>query len=163
MSSAFSAASPPTQDAFRDVLSLFPAGVNILSTSVDGAPYATTATAFSSLSLDPMLVMVALGHDSRLLEHVRRTERLGISYLSAGQRGTATLLAQRTKDCGAVAWDDIDGLPAVRGARAFLGTRVTQFVSAGDHDVLVCAVEAAQKHDHVAPALVYLEREFHTL
>jgi flavin reductase (DIM6/NTAB) family NADH-FMN oxidoreductase RutF len=154
---------PPSQETFRDVLAMFPAGVNVLSTSVDGQPYATTATAFSSVSLDPMLVMVALGRDSRLLERVRQTQRLGISYLHGDQRETATLLARRTKDCAQVPWEEIDGLPAVRDARAFLGTRVTEFVSAGDHDVLLCAVETAQKHGQAAPPLLYHEREFHTL
>jgi flavin reductase (DIM6/NTAB) family NADH-FMN oxidoreductase RutF len=142
---------------------MFPAGVNVLSTAVEGEPYATTATAFSSLSLDPMLVMVALGRDSRLLEHVRHTQRLGISYLNSEQRETAALLARRTKDCRQVPWDEIDGLPAVRHARAFLGTRVTRFVSAGDHEVLLCAVETAHKSDDASPPLLYHQREFHTL
>jgi flavin reductase (DIM6/NTAB) family NADH-FMN oxidoreductase RutF len=151
---------PPSSDEFRDVMAMFPAGVNVLSTSVDGEPYATTATAFSSLSVEPLLVMVALGRDSRLLEHVRRTRLLGISYLHADQRDTAVLLAGRMKDCAAVTWESIGGLPAVREARAFLGTRIDRFIPAGDHEILLCAVDVVQKLNSGSAPLLYHERQF---
>jgi hypothetical protein len=65
-------------DAFRDVMATVCAPVTVVTTTTaDGKPYGTTVSAFASLSLDPPLVMIALGNRSGLLAHARASGRIG--------------------------------------------------------------------------------------
>lgn len=55
----------PTVGAFRDVISRFPSGVVILTTRLDEDDYAITVSSFTSVSLDPLLVLVCVAQDTR--------------------------------------------------------------------------------------------------
>jgi flavin reductase (DIM6/NTAB) family NADH-FMN oxidoreductase RutF len=137
------------------------APVAVVTASDEGRPHGTTVSAFSSLSLDPPLVMVALDRSSDLLAILRRTGRFGVNLLSYAQDDLAVRFAQkgRTKFDG-VDWREEDGLPRLMPRSGWLACRVTELHDGGDHLLAIGQVEVAEPSAE-AP-LVYHKRRFGT-
>jgi flavin reductase (DIM6/NTAB) family NADH-FMN oxidoreductase RutF len=97
-----------------------------------------TLNSFTSVSLDPLLVLVSLGHGSRTLDTVRRSRRFSISMLHRGQRQVAVDFASHS---GAFPEVHVQrtgsGLLLVRHALTHLSCDVHELVAAGDHDVVL--------------------------
>jgi flavin reductase (DIM6/NTAB) family NADH-FMN oxidoreductase RutF len=70
---------------FRDFMRHWPTGVAIVTTAGPNAPVGCTVNALMSLSMEPPLLVVSLGEDSRTLEVIRRTELFGASVLTPEQ------------------------------------------------------------------------------
>src|SRR5690242_13554525 len=83
---------------FRDLMSMVCGPVVVITTAEGQEPAGTTVSAFSSLSLQPRLVMLALDRTSRLLARLRRTRRFGVNILDSGQSELATLFATKRED-----------------------------------------------------------------
>jgi flavin reductase (DIM6/NTAB) family NADH-FMN oxidoreductase RutF len=149
-------------DAFRDVMATVCAPVTVVTTTTaDGKPYGTTVSAFASLSLDPPLVMIALGNRSGLLAHARASGRIGVNLLSHDQQSVAGSFACSGGDKFAgVRWSWADRLPRIHGAVGWLVADVDQLVPGGDHTILLAAVRSAQTW--AAPPLIYARRRFGT-
>lgn len=155
------ASDPITPEAFRAIMGTVTSQVTVVTTTVDAKPHGTTVSAFSSLSLDPPMVLVALDRDSRLLAHALRTRRIGINLLGHGQHHLAVAFAQKNDDKFAdVAWSEWDGLPRLDGAPGWLACDVDRFVDGGDHVVLFARVRATAT-DEGRP-LIYGQRLFGT-
>src|SRR5437868_9343448 len=89
MTSAIAATDSRTLDAreFRRALGCFPTGVAIITTrDVDGTPIGLTCNSFSSVSLEPPLVLWSLRCNSSSLGAFRRAKAFGINVLSEDQR-----------------------------------------------------------------------------
>jgi flavin reductase (DIM6/NTAB) family NADH-FMN oxidoreductase RutF len=150
-----------TTDAFKDAMAAVCAPVTVMTTSCDGRPFGTTVSAFWSLSLRPPMVGLALAYDSELLHRLRATRRLGVNLLADGQQDLALNFARKggAKFDG-VSWTADAGLPRLTAAPVWLACDVEQFVSAGDHVVLVAAVAGIARRP--ALPLVYAQRAFGT-
>ena len=73
------------QQEFRDVIGRFASGVTIITTSVDGAPFGTTASAVSSLSLDPPMVLVCLNKTSSTQAAILKAGHFCVNILAEGR------------------------------------------------------------------------------
>lgn len=127
--------------AFRDCVGEFATGVAVVIAEHHGEPAGMTLNSFTSVSLDPLLVLVSLGHASRTLSTVLASERLGISVLHRHQREVAVDFASPG---GAFPANWVrrtyDGYLVVEGAAATLHCEVADSVRAGDHDLVLGAV-----------------------
>ncbi|KAA1398328.1 flavin reductase family protein [Aeromicrobium ginsengisoli] len=136
--------------------------VTIVTTATtDGAPYGTTVSAFASLSLDPPMVSISLGRESRLLAHIRRSETIGVNILAANQADLATWFARSQGDKfqeAVWAWDS--QLPRLDQCAGWLTCTVNALIDGGDHVVVLACVNTAQTSS--APPLVYARRKFGT-
>jgi flavin reductase (DIM6/NTAB) family NADH-FMN oxidoreductase RutF len=84
------------QRRFRDALGLFPTGVTLLTTRApDGADHGMTANSVTSVSLDPMLLLVCVEHASRLHAALLASGLWGISVLPADAESLSRRLARR--------------------------------------------------------------------
>jgi flavin reductase (DIM6/NTAB) family NADH-FMN oxidoreductase RutF len=143
---------------FRDCVGEFATGVTIVTTEVDGEPAGMTLNSFTSVSLDPLLVLVSLGHGSRTLAAMARSGRFAVSILHRGQREVAVDFAER----GAafplkhVRRRD-DGYLVVAGAAAVLCCTVMETVRAGDHDLVLGEVVEIE-HGGGEPLVFYRGR-----
>jgi flavin reductase (DIM6/NTAB) family NADH-FMN oxidoreductase RutF len=73
--------------AFRKAMGSFPTGVTVVTVaSDDGGMHGVTVNSFSSVSLDPLLVLVCLHEASRAVGQIERGGAFGVSVLSAGQQ-----------------------------------------------------------------------------
>lgn len=129
--------------AFRRCVGAFPTGVCVVVAEHGGQPAGMTLNSFTSVSLDPLLVLVSLGHGARTLDAVRRSGRFAISILHRGQRRVALDFAERGAPFPAGHVERAgDGQLVVRHALAELRCSVDGLVTAGDHDLVLGAVRA---------------------
>ena len=148
-------------DDFRSTMASVCAPVTIV-TAMDGErPHGTTVSAFSSLSLEPPLVMVALDRGSDLLAIVRVVRRFGVNLLSHLQDELALRFARKGLDkFDGVPWRAEHGVPRLADASGWLVCELHELHDGGDHEIAVGHVYAAEP---IAGApLVYHDRQFGT-
>jgi flavin reductase (DIM6/NTAB) family NADH-FMN oxidoreductase RutF len=151
--------------AFRDTLGSFPTGVAVVTATGEGGAAGLTTNAFSSLSLDPPLVLVCFDHGSRTLGVVRQSGRFAVNVLRAGQEDLATLFAGKAphpEKFAAVTHTADHGVPVLDDALAWLVCDVQALHPGGDHDIGVGAVTAFA-HDPAGEPLVFHAGRFRTL
>ena len=115
----------------------------------DGNPHGMTANSFTSVSLDPPLVLVCVDFRAKILETFHKAERLGINVLSEGQRELSQTFARRGEDrFNGVDWHAGEsGVPLLPGALAWLECVLVNKVDAGDHAILIARVKHAVCHE----------------
>jgi len=145
----------PGSAVFRDCLGEFATGVTVVTAEHDGEPAGMTLNAFTSVSLDPLLVLVSLGHGSRTLTAVRQSKRFAVSILHRGQSEAAVDFAARGMPFPAHhVRRTFENFSAVEGAAAVLCCGVTEIVVAGDHDLVIGEVLAIE-HRGGEPLVFY--------
>ena len=144
---------------FRQAIGHFASGVTVVtSIRADGEPVGTTASAVTSLSLDPPLVLVCLGRASLTLQAVRAHGAFVVNVLAAPQRHLSANFARRGQ---AAAWDGVrhrpgpTGSPRLDGVLAALECTVENSLPGGDHEIVVGRVRDVETSDNDAAPLLY--------
>ena len=146
-------------DDFRDTLAGVPAPVTIVTTSSTEGPHGTTVSAFSSLSADPPLVLVALDRKSDLLNLLPQTGKFAVNLLAGDQEDLGLTCAKKgSGKFDKVPWHEDRGLPRIDGAAAWLACDIQEFLPGGDHVIVVGLVTACESEKD--EALVYHRRRF---
>ena len=120
----------------------FATGVAVVTTA---GPAGLTTNAFTSLSLEPRLVLVCLDQGSRTLAAVRGEMRLAVNVLAAGQEDLAVKFAGKASHAEKfrdVEWRESAGVPVLAGAVAWVAGPVRELLPGGDHEIAIVAVEA---------------------
>jgi flavin reductase (DIM6/NTAB) family NADH-FMN oxidoreductase RutF/DNA-binding GntR family transcriptional regulator len=132
------------QQAFRDVIGRFASGLTVITTTVDRAPFGTTASAVSSLSLEPPMVLVCLNKASETQAAILKAGAFCVNILAEGQQDLAYQLAGKgDKFAGTGYQGGIDGVPVLRDTLAHLECRVAETVTGGTHTVFLAHVAVA--------------------
>lgn len=125
---------------------MFPTGVSVVTTHApDGAPYATTANALLSVSLDPMLLLLSVASAGHTCVNLSRDGRFAVNFLRGDQAsiadfyGRASPLERRQLPGGHTAHES--GLALLDGAVAWMVCGIRQQVQAGDHTLFIAEVE----------------------
>lgn len=148
---------PVSRSAYRQALSRFATGVSIATTYVRDLDYAMTVTAFTSVSLDPPLVLVCVEKRARFHEAVLRSGVWAVSVLPNGAAEVSDRLATRGRPLGGQL-DDIGYERGVTGAAVLLDAlariecRTWATYDGGDHTIVVGAVVSAEVRDDNDPA-----------
>ena len=148
-------------EQFRSVMGHFATGVTVVTAATPDGPVGMTANAVCSLSLEPLLLLVAFDNEARTLSAVHRTGRFGVNVLAAGQEELARLFASKIRDrdkFAGVAHTVNDGIPVLDGVLAWVGCRLERLIPAGDHTIGIGAVEAAEAGREGAPLLWFRGR-----
>jgi flavin reductase (DIM6/NTAB) family NADH-FMN oxidoreductase RutF len=138
-----------TQAEFRKALGCFATGVTVITVDREGEVHGMTANAFTSVSLDPMLVLVCVDHRARTHAHLHAKKRFGINVLCESQRTISEYYAraaethQHAEEAGARFDRTRHGTPVLRGALAYLECRLQSAHEAGDHTIFIAEVEDA--------------------
>ena len=125
-------------DHFRAVMGNFATGVAVVTATGPVGPVGMTANAVCSLSLEPLLLLVAFDNAARTLGVVRDVERFGVNVLAAGQEDLARLFASKLPEeekFAGVPHSVHDGIPVIDGALAWVGCRLERLVPGGDHTI----------------------------
>ncbi|MFC0454126.1 flavin reductase family protein [Rhodococcus jostii] len=153
---------PPTVDdaTMRGVHRTFVTGVTVVTTMDHGVPKGLAVNAFSSISLDPALVMVCVQRSSATHDPLFRSTHLGINILAADQLSTASVFASKGVDkFAAVPWSPAEhGSPVLSGACAWMEAEICERLQVRTHTAFVARVVGAEHSDR--PALVYRAGEF---
>lgn len=124
--------------AFRDAVGEFATGVTVVIAEHDGRAAGMTLNSFTSVSLDPLLVLVSLGHGSRTLDLVAAAGRYSVSVLHRGQRAVAIDFATPGAPFPAEHTTATrEGFRVVAGAAATQHCEVQEVLRAGDHDLVL--------------------------
>jgi flavin reductase (DIM6/NTAB) family NADH-FMN oxidoreductase RutF len=124
--------------AFRGCVGEFATGVAVVTAEHEGVPAGMTLNSFTSVSLEPLLVLVSLAHGSRTLHATRPSGRFAVSFLARSQTDVALEFAQPWAPfaLGRVERDR-EGFLAVTGAVAVLRCEVQRIEDAGDHALVL--------------------------
>jgi len=139
------AVQPLDQRRFRDTVGAFATGVTIVTASGPDGPAGLTTNAFSSVSLDPPLVLVCFDATSRTLPVVAAAGRFAVNVLRAGQEELAATFASKrvaAEKFADVTHREAHGVPVLDRALAWLACDVERLVPAGDHTIGIGAVLA---------------------
>jgi flavin reductase (DIM6/NTAB) family NADH-FMN oxidoreductase RutF len=124
--------------AFRGCVGEFATGVAVVTAEHEGVPAGMTLNAFTSVSLDPLLVLVSLGNGSRTLYATTASGRFSVSILRRGQHQVALAFSEPGAPfpLGHVETDR-EGFLTVSGATAVLRCEVEWIEPAGDHSLVL--------------------------
>jgi 3-hydroxy-9,10-secoandrosta-1,3,5(10)-triene-9,17-dione monooxygenase reductase component len=129
-----------TSRRFRDAIGSFPTGVAVVTAE---GPAGLTTNAVTSLSLDPVLLLVCFDNDSRTLPFVRQSRRFAVNILRAGQEELARIFASKAvpDEKFAAATHHVDhGAPILEGVLAWFVCDLQELVPGGDHTIGIGAV-----------------------
>jgi 3-hydroxy-9,10-secoandrosta-1,3,5(10)-triene-9,17-dione monooxygenase reductase component len=151
----------------RDAMSRFATGVTVVTTlGHDGEPHGATANAFTSVSLDPPLILVCLAHTSNTLQALRAHGSFAVNVLSSRHEDLARSFARSGDEA---AWGDPEhltgptGSPLLAGVHAAIDCTVFAVYPGGDHDIVVGEVQHILVDDEPGDALLWFRSTFGTV
>lgn len=147
-------------EEFRRACGRFATGVAVASvTDERGGAHGLTVSSFTSVSLEPPLVLICLGHEVTMIEAFRGASHFGINILREEDGELSQRFATKGLDrFNGIAWRrGHTGVPLIDCALATMECEVHQRISSGDHDILVGRVLATHVEDG-APLVHYFGR-----
>jgi flavin reductase (DIM6/NTAB) family NADH-FMN oxidoreductase RutF len=155
-------------DAFRRAVGHFPPGVTVVTTRLDGIDHAMTASAFSSVSLEPVSVLVCVDKEARFRDAVLESGFWGVSVLSTAGRRAADWFATKGRplvgqlDRFAYHRGPVTGTALLDDALAWLECRTLAVYDGGDHDIVLGEVVDLSLGDRDGAPLVYVRGRYGT-
>lgn len=154
------ATQPVTSQEFRRACGQFPTGVTVVTVREGAGARGMTANSFTSVSLDPPLILVSIDRRNRTHALLQTGSRFAVNLLSEAQRQWSDRFAGRQGDLQSV-FDDLphcrtaDGLPLLSGTLAAFVCRVAAIHPAGDHSLVIGRVEQIVTSPGAAPLLFF--------
>jgi flavin reductase len=137
-----------TAAEFRKAMGGFATGVTILTVDLEGEIHGMTANALTSVSLDPLLLLVCVDRAARTHAHLHAKKRFGINILAESQRGISEYYARplggdehAEAEAGARFDRTPQGTPILHDALAYLECKLQSAQPAGDHTIFIAEVE----------------------
>jgi flavin reductase (DIM6/NTAB) family NADH-FMN oxidoreductase RutF len=149
------------EHAFRALLGHYASGVVVVTARVDDADHAMTANSFTSVSLQPPLVLFCVQRDSRFHDAILQSDQWVVNILSADQAPAARWFAERGRPLAGqmevvdYSRDD-DGIALLTGCIGHIFSTTENIYPGGDHSIVVGRVTRLSLVNPDAPALVYL-------
>ncbi|WP_210347768.1 flavin reductase family protein [Agrobacterium rosae] len=131
--------------ALRDAFGAFPTGVTVVTTrDADGRPIGFTANSFTSVSLDPPMLLVCLARTSRNFGVMTGTKTFAVNILSETQKDVSNTFARPVENrFAAVSWSDgPGGCPVFDDVAAWFECTMENVLEAGDHVILLGQITA---------------------
>ena len=155
-------AEPVGPEGFRSAVGSFVSGVTVITTFRDGAPLGTTASALTSLCLEPPMVLVCMNRESATRQAVIDCGHFAVNVLREEHAEIARSFARSGDDkFDSVAHTILDGLPLLDEALAHFTCQVERAVDAGTHTVFFALVSKAAADE--GPPLVYFRGDLGAL
>lgn len=120
---------------FRDAMGKFATGVTVLLTENEGEIHGMTANGFMSVSLEPKLVVISIGHKARFLEKVTKAQKYTVNILAEDQEYYSRHFAGQPIE--AVEFDTLAGQPVLKGVVAQIVCDVVSEHVEGDHTLFI--------------------------
>jgi len=150
---------------FRKALGHFTTGVTVVTVEREpGKIHGMTANSFTSVSLDPMLILVCVDHRAKMLPFLEKKKHFGVSVLKAGQETISEYFAKREHSSEAEQRLGIHfrqtpgGAPVIDDTLLQMDCRVVGAHVAGDHTIFIGEVQDAEMHE--GEPLLYFRGEY---
>src|SRR5579864_2012335 len=124
---------------FRNTVGVFATGVTVITTQGAEHPYGMTANAFSSVSLDPPLILVCVIKGTEGAESIQKNGVFAVNILCTDQEPISRYFASKDRPRGWQAFEQVShtraasGSPILDGSAAYLDCRLAASYDAGDH------------------------------
>jgi len=152
-------------EMLREVMGLYPTGITVVTAkAADGAPYGVTVNSFSSVSLDPPLVLFSLSRKLHTLSALLSAKAFAIHFLREDQKYISARFAKALAN----KWEDVPyregntGSPIIEPALAVLECELYAQYDGGDH-VIVLGRIAHMEKDPACNPLVFFRGKYHTI
>ena len=153
-----------TSDQFRQVMGNFATGITVVTTrDAGGKPYGLTVNAFTSVSLDPILVLVCFDNRLSSLQAFKDSKYFGVSMLSEHQEDLSRMFAKKDSERPAsIYFEGKLGMPLLRNSLAVMECETVEVYAGGDHQIFLGEVKNAEalQADH---PLLYFRGKYHRL
>lgn len=158
------------KQAYREVLTRYATGVTVVSTIEETAggpqPWGTTVNSFTAISLEPPLIMVAIGQERSIHPIIARTQRFAVNILGEDSQDLSDCFAGAPSALPRSAFCNADyelgeaGLPVLDTAIAYLCCEVERVIVAGDHTIYLGRVVETGCRDETGWPLLYFRRRY---
>ena len=139
------------QAGLRTIMGRFATGITVLTAAGEHG-HGMTANAFSSVSLEPPLVLCCVARAARMHSAIVSAQSFGVSILGAGQRELARYFADWRRPAGQAQFEAVDctpgektGAPLLDGSIAWLECTLQHHYEGGDHSIFVGAVVSCMR------------------
>jgi len=153
-------------EQLRQSMRAWSSGVTIVTAATENEQHGMTVSSFTSIALEPPLVIISLQTDSRTHDLVSDANAFGVTILAQGQQELSDRFAGREGEEDRLAGVEtetlVTGAPFIKGGLAYLDCRVTQTVSVGTNTLFLAEVVAARGDGEGQP-LVYHDRKYRKL
>jgi flavin reductase (DIM6/NTAB) family NADH-FMN oxidoreductase RutF len=150
-----------TREDFRNVLGAFATGVTVVTTRGEEHAYGMTANAFSSVSLDPPLILICARRASEGTERIERNGVFAVNILAEHQEPLSRYFASQERPRGRDAFSEVphralvSGAPILDGTVAYLDCSLHAAHDAGDHRIFIGEVLALEFNPDARPLLFH--------
>ena len=144
---------------------VYPQGVTVATAYGQSGPTGLTVSSFTSVSLDPPLILISIAKGSAMHDLFREAKAYAVNFLADDQKSISDRFAGRTeaKDRfeGVGFTRGVTGSPIIDGVRVAIECRAWQVYDGGDHSILVGEVVSAKTFNSKRP-LVYFSQQYTT-
>ena len=154
-------------EQLRRAMRAWSSGVTIVTASYAGEQHGMTVSSFTSVALDPPMIIISLQTDSRTQALVSQADAFAVTILAEAQQEVSDRFAGRIPDAedrmsGLETEILVTGAPFIKGGLAYLDCRVTQSIPVGANTLFLAEVVAARSNGEDLP-LVYHDRKYYKL
>jgi flavin reductase (DIM6/NTAB) family NADH-FMN oxidoreductase RutF len=135
-----------TSDQFRLVMGNFATGITVVTTRDSyGKPRGLTVNSFTSVSLEPLLVLVCFDKKLGSLEAFKDSKRFGVSMLSEDQEELSRLFAKKDSERPeSLYFEGKLGMPLLKNSLAIMECETVEMYPGGDHFIFLGEVKSAE-------------------
>lgn len=160
ISPEFGGRPPLDKAAFRYAMGHFATGVTVMTTNVEGRLHGMTVSAFASVSLEPMLMLVSVERSTVMHGQVLRSRAFAINFLGARSEATARFFADNARLTVPEFREGgyrlgTTGAPILKEATGYLEATLEATHEAGDHTIMVGRVVALEIISEEPPLIYY--------
>jgi flavin reductase (DIM6/NTAB) family NADH-FMN oxidoreductase RutF len=153
---------------FKQVMSRWASGVTVVTMKCGDSIHGMTASAFSSVSLEPTLILICVGKQQGSHKLLKDSGRFVVNLLAEDQHMLSDYFAKPRPE-GKAQFEpvphrsNVDGVPYISGCLAYLDCRVWSIADGGDHDVFIGEVVRLELNEHVEGPLLYYQGKYRRL
>jgi flavin reductase (DIM6/NTAB) family NADH-FMN oxidoreductase RutF len=151
-------------ETFREACARFATGVTVATVrATDGTPHGLTASSFTSVSIQPPLILICIDYACTFLSHFRACTNFAVNVLEESQRELSVRFAQMPEGRfeGIHWYPGQAGAPLLGGCIANIECRLSSIIEAGDHAIFLGEVIRAETRP--GRPLLYFNRDYRTL
>jgi flavin reductase (DIM6/NTAB) family NADH-FMN oxidoreductase RutF len=152
----------PTSAEFRATVGLFATGITVVTANAVGHEHGMTLNAFTSVSLDPLLVLVCVERDALMHKVLEEARTFALSVLAADQEPIARYFADSGRPAGTAQFAEVSyrigrasDAPLLEGALAWLECELERTYDGGDHSIFLGRVVTVERGQVREPLLYF--------
>jgi flavin reductase (DIM6/NTAB) family NADH-FMN oxidoreductase RutF len=151
--------------AYRNIMGHFATGVTVLTVDAGDHVHGMTANSLTSVSLDPLLLLVCIDRRARMASMIAEVGRFGVNILRANQEPISRHFAGRPDPDLALEYMRLAGAPLLVCSMGALVCRIERILDGGDHLIVLGAVEALRgvEAEDAGDPLLYFKGQYRRL